>query len=142
MFKSIICATLFAAAALAQSAAITHPTDGFTASPGQNITVQVTRPNSLTGSEEVAVAIGFQSCPNYECASPADIMGYILYNGGYDPEYRQPASPQAQPYQNFTVQIPPSAQKGKAQIGVTHVTLIGAGPYPFMETLNQTITIA
>jgi len=142
MFKSIACATLFAAVALAQNAAITYPTNDITVSPGQNITVQVTRANSLTGSEEVAVVIGFQSCPDYACASPADIMGLILYNGGFDPEYRQPTSPQVQPYQNFTVQIPTSARSGAAQIGVTHVSLVGAGPFPFMETMNQTITVA
>ncbi|KAF9220108.1 hypothetical protein BS17DRAFT_353969 [Gyrodon lividus] len=137
--KSIFSLALFAAAALAQNAAIGLPKQGQSISPGSNLTVQVQRPNSLTGSEEVAVVIGFQSCPSGPCISPADYMGQILYNGPFSPQYHEFYNP---PYQNFTVQVPSTAAKGTALIGVAHVTLIGAGLFPWMEVLNQTVVVA
>ncbi|KAH7929598.1 hypothetical protein BV22DRAFT_1029212 [Leucogyrophana mollusca] len=140
MFKSLLSLSLFAATALAQSAAIGYPPQGLSVSPGSSLTVQVERPNTLTGSEEVAVVIGLQSCTaRPACIDPAELMGDILYNGPFAPVYHEPQNP---PYQNFTVQIPSSFQNGTALIGVAHVTLIGAGLYPYLETLNRTITIA
>ncbi|KAG9313272.1 hypothetical protein JVU11DRAFT_5576 [Chiua virens] len=139
MVKSLFTLFIFAAAAFAQNADIGLPTYNQTVSPGDALTVQVQRPNSLTGSEEVAVVIGLQSCPNRPCTPPSDFMGSILYNGPFDPQYHEEYLP---PYQNFTVQVPSSFTTGAALVGVTHVTLIGAGLYPYLETLNQTITIA
>ncbi|KAH7889170.1 hypothetical protein F5I97DRAFT_1934137 [Phlebopus sp. FC_14] len=136
--KSIFSLALFAAATVAQNAAITYPSGRTPVSPGRSLTVQVSRPNTLTGSEEVAVVIGFQSCVGRPCVSPADYMGQILYNGPFNPQYHDPENP---PYENFTVNIPSNAAHGIALIGVSHVTLIGAGLYPWLEVLNQTITI-
>ncbi|KIJ59709.1 hypothetical protein HYDPIDRAFT_140319 [Hydnomerulius pinastri MD-312] len=136
--KSIFSLALFAAAAFAQNAFIGLPTQGQSVSPGSSLIVQVTRPNTLSGSEEVAVVIGLQSCPGRPCTSPADYMGQILYNGPFSPQYHEPQNP---PYENFTVQIPSTIQNGTALIGVAHVTLLGAGSYPWLEVLNQTITI-
>ncbi|KAG6329264.1 hypothetical protein ID866_9824 [Astraeus odoratus] len=130
---------LFAAVAFAQSADIGYPPSGYTVSPGANLTVQVQRPNSLTGSEEVAVVIGFQSCGTSACISPADYMGVILYNGPFNPQYHETTLP---PYENFTVQIPTSASTGTGLVGVAHVTLIGAGYYPYLEVLNTTVNVA
>jgi len=137
--KSIFSLVLFAAAALAQNAVIGLPTQGQSVTPGTNLTVQVQRPNSLTGSEEVAVVIGFQSCPSGPCISAASYMGQILYNGPFDPVYHEVYNP---PYQNFSVQVPANAPAGTALIGVAHVTLVGAGLYPYMEVLNQTVSVA
>lgn len=103
------------------------------------MTVQVEKPNSLSGSEEVAVVIGIQSCPGAPCISPADYMGQILYNGPFNPQYHETYNP---PYENFTVQIPSSITAGTALIGVAHINLIGAGLYPSLEILNRTITIS
>ncbi|KAH0826866.1 hypothetical protein J3R83DRAFT_4404 [Lanmaoa asiatica] len=139
MFKSLFTLFLFATAVFAQGAVIGLPMAQQTVSAGDNLVVQVQRPNTLTGSEEVAVAIGLQSCPNRPCTPPSSFMGSILYNGPFDPVYHEPYLP---PYQNFTVQVPSSVATGTALIGVAHVTLIGAGLYPFLETLNQTIIIA
>ncbi|KAF9242048.1 hypothetical protein BU15DRAFT_60559 [Melanogaster broomeanus] len=136
--KSIFSLALFAAAAYAQNAVIGLPEQGQSVNPGSNLTVQIQRPNSLTGSEEVAVVIGFQSCSSSPCISPADYMGQILYNGPFDPQYHESYNP---PYQNFTVQIPATAATGTALIGVAHVTLVGAGLYPWLEVLNQTVTV-
>jgi hypothetical protein len=139
MFKSLFALFLLVTVAFAQSADIGLPIYNQAVSAGSDLIVQVQRPNSLTGSEEVAVVIGLQSCPNRPCTPPSSFMGTILYNGPFNPQYHEYYLP---PYQNFTVQVPASISAGTALIGVAHVTLIGAGLYPFLETLNQTITIA
>ncbi|KAG2063956.1 hypothetical protein BDR04DRAFT_1122908 [Suillus decipiens] len=137
--KSVLSLALFAASALAQSAAIGYPPQGLSVSPGSNLTVQVERPDTLSGSEEVAIVIGIQSCPGTPCISPADYMGQILYNGPFNPQFHEPYNP---PYENFTVQIPSSIANGTALLGVAHVALVGAGLYPWLETLNRTITVS
>ncbi|KAI9567203.1 hypothetical protein HD554DRAFT_2039704 [Boletus coccyginus] len=139
MFKSLFSLSLFASTVFAQSALIGLPAYNQIVSAGCDFIVQVQRPNTLTGSEEVAVVIGLQSCPNSPCSPPSDIMGTILYNGPFDPQYHEWYLP---PYQNFTVQVPSSVTAGTALIGVAHITLIGAGLFPYLETLNQTIIIA
>ncbi|KAH7910751.1 hypothetical protein BJ138DRAFT_1101588 [Hygrophoropsis aurantiaca] len=139
MFKSILSILFFALFAAAQNAAIGYPPQGTSVSPGSSLIVQVERPNTLSGSEEVAVVIGIQSCATRACISPADFMGSILYNGKFSPQYYDPEDP---PYQNITVQIPSSLANGTALIGVAHLTLIGAGLYPWLEVLNRTIAIA
>ncbi|KIM57491.1 hypothetical protein SCLCIDRAFT_130440 [Scleroderma citrinum Foug A] len=130
---------LLAAVACAQSVVIGYPPNGYTVSPGASLTVQIQRSNSLTGSEEVAIVIGFQSCGTNGCISPSSFMGQILYNGPFDPQYHESMTP---PYENFTVQVPSSAAAGTALIGVVHVTLIGASYYPYMEVLNTTLTVS
>ncbi|KIM51719.1 hypothetical protein SCLCIDRAFT_142655 [Scleroderma citrinum Foug A] len=140
--KHILCwlaLLLLAAVACAQSAVIGYPPNGYTVSPGASLTVQIQCPNSLTGSEEVAIVIGFQSCRTNGCISPSSFMGQILYNGPFEPQYHEPMTPL---YENFTVQVPSSAATGTALIGVVHVTLIGASYYPYMEVLNTTLTVS
>ncbi|KAH7910752.1 hypothetical protein BJ138DRAFT_1152219 [Hygrophoropsis aurantiaca] len=139
MFKSILTIPLFAALALAQGAQIGYPPQGTSVAPGSSLTVQVERPSTLTPSEEVAVAIGIQSCATDACTSPTEGMGQILYNGAFAPAYHEPGTP---PYQNFTVQIPSTLADGTALIGVTHVALVGAVYYPLFQVLNRTITIS
>jgi hypothetical protein len=92
--------------------------------------------NSLTGSEEVAVVIGIQSCATRACISPSEFMGNILYNGQFNPQYHEPYLP---PYQNFTVQVP-SSFSGTALIGVAHVTLIGVSGYDTDNKMTPTLT--
>ncbi|KAN0077999.1 hypothetical protein V8E55_010056 [Tylopilus felleus] len=138
MLKFLFALFLFAAATFAQSVDIGLPTYNQTVNAGSNLIVQVQRPNFLSSSEEVAIVIGLRSCLNRPCIPPSSYMGTILYNGPFDPQYHEVY---LQPYQNFTVQVPGSFTKGTALIGVAHVALIGAGFYPFLQTLNQTITI-
>lgn len=54
-------------------------------------------------------------------------MGSILYSGSFEPVYHENSLP---PYQNFTVTLPSSAAKGKGQINVAHVSLIGVSCLP------------
>ncbi|KAA8648469.1 hypothetical protein EYZ11_007703 [Aspergillus tanneri] len=128
------------AGALAQNAAIGLPKAQESIQAGaNNLVVQVQRPNTLTGSEEVAVVIGIQSCADSPCRDPKDVMGHILYNGPFKPVYHEASLP---PYQNFTVTVPKSVGAGKAVIGVAHVALVGAGPFPMLQTLEQSVQIA
>ncbi|KAJ7143695.1 hypothetical protein C8R44DRAFT_758679 [Mycena epipterygia] len=134
---------MLATAAFAQNAAIGTPADGATVKAGSNITVEVDRANSLTGSTEVAVVIGFLSCVGFSggvCPPASEIIGNILYNGPYDPVLHA-ATPFKPPYQNFTVTIPPAARAGPGQLSVTHLSLVGAGPFPFLEVLNVTVNV-
>jgi hypothetical protein len=113
---------LFAGSALAQNAGIGLPTAGQKLTKGSDIVVQVQRPNSLTGSTEMAVAIGISSCATRPCNPPDEFMGTILYNGAFKPEYHETSLP---PYENFTVTVPSDFAVGNAQINVAHATLIG-----------------
>lgn len=144
MFNYLFALFFFVTAVFAQNVDIGQPAFNQTVSPGSYFTVQVQRPvrplrfpaenallisfrfcstqNSLTGSEEVAIAIGLQSCPNRPCTPPASFMGAILYNGPFNPQYHEGNLP---PYQNFSVQVPSSTPAGTALVGVTHFTLIG-----------------
>ncbi|KAF7122639.1 hypothetical protein CNMCM5793_000664 [Aspergillus hiratsukae] len=131
--------TCLAATVSAQSVAIGLPSAGESLTPGSSTVVQIQRPNTLTGSQEMAVAIGLSSCADSKCYRPADVMGTILYNGPFKPEYHASSQP---PYQNFSVNIPEAFAKGEAQLNVAHVSLVGAGPFPYLETLNQSVVIA
>ncbi|KAL2842898.1 hypothetical protein BJY01DRAFT_199413 [Aspergillus pseudoustus] len=128
-----------AATALAQSVSVSLPAaQSNQIQAGSDLVVQVIRPNSLTGSEEIGVAIGIRNCPTLPCAPAESVLGTVLYNGPYDPEYHEVGN---QPYENFTVTVPETLQTGRAIIGVAHATLIGAGPWPFLEVVNVTATV-
>ncbi|OOO07978.1 hypothetical protein AFCA_012472 [Aspergillus flavus] len=127
-----------AAAVSAQNAFIGLPKKDQEITAGEILVVQVQRPNSLTGSEEMGVAIGVASCPERPCMAPKDTLGTLLYNGPFKPEYHD-SSP---PYQNFTVTIPDSIAKGDAQINVAHVAIVGASAWPYLDLLNQTVVVA
>ncbi|KAJ7080584.1 hypothetical protein B0H15DRAFT_953455 [Mycena belliarum] len=134
---------LLATTAFAQRIAIGAPLDGASVTAGSSITVEVDRPDTLTGSREVAIVIGFLSCSSFpaSCPPPSEIIGSILYNGPYDPEFHTNVSFSKPPHQNFTVTVPPAARKGVAQLSVTHFSLVGAGPFPFLETVNITVNV-
>ncbi|KAJ5669426.1 hypothetical protein N7462_010496 [Penicillium macrosclerotiorum] len=136
--KSIISFAMFAGVAFAQRAQIGLPTAGQQLTKGNDVIVQVQRPNSLTGSTELVVAIGISSCGSEPCKPADEVMGTILYNGDFKPEYHESSQP---PYQNVTVNIPSSFTEGNAQVNVAHATLMGAGPYPYLEILNQTVVV-
>ncbi|RDB18472.1 hypothetical protein Hypma_000293 [Hypsizygus marmoreus] len=135
-------ATLLGVTASAQRVAIGYPADGAHVKAGSSLTVEVDRPEFLSSAQEVAIVIGLQSCPTFQCLPPSLTMGNVLlYNGAYKPEWHSDAPPSKPPHQNFSVVIPQDTQKGKAQLGVTHVSLVGASLGPFLETLNITLTV-
>ncbi|OBZ68681.1 hypothetical protein A0H81_11015 [Grifola frondosa] len=143
--KSLFVLACLAASALAQGCAIGAPAEFSTVTPGSNITVEVDRPDTLTGSQEIAIVIGLATCVgrvDNECATfnVSEVLGQILYSGPYDPQFHfdEPSKP---PYQNFTVQVPTSLPNGQASLSVSHFSLIGAGPFPFLEVLNTTLIV-
>ncbi|KAI0916737.1 hypothetical protein AcW1_007895 [Taiwanofungus camphoratus] len=147
LFKSLFVLSCVVASAFAQNIAIGAPLEYTTVSPGTNITVEVDRPDTLTGSTEVAIAICLKTCAGYDggCASfdVTQDLGDILYMGSYDPEFHSdvPGAGWKPPYQNFSVQVPSGLQSGQAAITVSHFSLVGAGPYPMFEVKNITVIV-
>ncbi|KAL6297882.1 hypothetical protein BKA93DRAFT_831176 [Sparassis latifolia] len=143
MFKSFFTLACFTAAALAQSAFINLPVEYDSFSPGDNFTAQITRPDTLTGSDEVAIVIALLSCAGFTggCAGldVTDSLGTVLYQGPFAPAF-QPVG-FYEPYQNFTVQVPTSFAAGQASLSLSHFSLIGLGPYPNLEVKNITLNI-
>ena len=73
-----------------------------------------------------------QCAPNAACDPPSEILGNILYVGGFDPEFPSVFTPPFdQPQQNFSVQVPSYFQSGnQVQLAVTLLTLIGVSGSP------------
>ncbi|KAE8376042.1 hypothetical protein BDV26DRAFT_294458 [Aspergillus bertholletiae] len=127
-----------AAAVSAQNAGIGFPKQDQEITAGADLVVQVQRPNSLTPSEEMGVAIGVASCVSRPCMAPKDTLGTLLYNGPFKPVYHETSQP---PYQNFTVKIPATLAKGDAQINIAHVAIVGASTWPYLDLLNRTVVV-
>ncbi|KAJ5384834.1 hypothetical protein N7517_002745 [Penicillium concentricum] len=136
--KSFFSIVLFVAVAIAQRAAIGLPAEDQRINSGKEVVVQVQRPNSLSPSKEMGIAIGLSSCKSSPCREADEVLGTVLYNGPFNPQYHESSLP---PYENFTVTMPTSATLGRSQINVAHAALIGAGPSAFLESLNQTVFI-
>ncbi|KAI0040954.1 hypothetical protein FA95DRAFT_1565930 [Auriscalpium vulgare] len=127
------------AVASAQSIAIGSPAEGDTLTAGKNVTVQVLRPDTLTGSQEVSIVISLLGCTG-PCQDPASRLGTTLYAGGFNPQYPTVRTAQNQPEQNFTFVVP-AGLAGTAQLAVSHLSLVGAGPYPLFEIRNVTLNV-
>ncbi|KZP04160.1 hypothetical protein FIBSPDRAFT_788260 [Athelia psychrophila] len=129
---------------VAQLVQIGSPPNGTHVHANDSISVEVVRPDSLSGSTEIAVVISFLSCSPYPsaiCPPPTALLGSTLYNGPYNPQYPSPNPNKLQPHQNFTVTLPASAPNGSAQLTVTHFSLIGAGPYASTQYVNITLEV-
>ncbi|KAJ7820752.1 hypothetical protein B0H14DRAFT_2833230 [Mycena olivaceomarginata] len=77
-------------AALAQRAGIGAPANGTTVHRGSKITVEIDRPDTLTGSTEVGIVIALHFCgasAESVCQPPEDVLGTILYNGKFKPAF-------------------------------------------------------
>ncbi|KAH9841939.1 uncharacterized protein C8Q71DRAFT_355764 [Rhodofomes roseus] len=146
----ILSAASLVALTFAQGIDIGAPLAGSAILPGQNLTVEVDRPNSLTGSEEVAIVISIVPCETSTCNSPTeDIstnlgpLGVILYNGPYNPQYDSVSPPDHKPpHQNFTVQVPSWYRSGDSvALAVTHISLVSAGPWVLLEFKNVSLVV-
>ncbi|PIL30788.1 hypothetical protein GSI_06956 [Ganoderma sinense ZZ0214-1] len=145
--KFALALVAFAASALAQHIEIGTPKNFAEVKAGSKITVEVNRPNSLTGSTEVGIAIGLWPCGGAKgaskCASTdvSQVLGSVVYTGSYKPQYdsTQPSKP---PHQNFEITVPSSFSKGQVSLGVAHLSLVGAGSEPFYEFTNTTLVIS
>ncbi|OSD07596.1 hypothetical protein PYCCODRAFT_1463824 [Trametes coccinea BRFM310] len=132
-----------AVAALGQRIAIGAPADLTTVHPGQNITVEVDRPMTLSSSQEVAIVIGFWNCNGHPCSDMdvTEVMGNVVYSGPYNPKLQEGQEAEKPPYQNFTVTVPSTFEDGQASLNVAHFSLIGAGLEPFLEVANVTLNV-
>ncbi|EJF56663.1 hypothetical protein BD309DRAFT_962004 [Dichomitus squalens] len=144
--KSFVALAALAASAFAQRIQIGVPANLAEIQPGSNITVEVDRPNSLTGSTEVALAIGLFPCGGVKgatsCSSMdvSQVLGNVVYNGPYNPQYATDA-PSKPPHQNFSVTVPSTFQSGQVSLGVAHFSLVGAGQSPLYEFVNVTLVV-
>ncbi|OJT12809.1 hypothetical protein TRAPUB_10644 [Trametes pubescens] len=144
MFKNTFVLAALAACASAQNVIIASPPALATLFPGQSVVVDVDRVPSLTGSQDVAVAIGIQSCVGLAPAGTCDgvdttgNIGTPLFSGPYTP---QPVgNGHSDLFQNFTVTIPEFLPAGPAVLSVAHFGLV-IGVEPFLEVVNQTVII-
>ncbi|KAI0755326.1 hypothetical protein C8Q80DRAFT_1093760 [Daedaleopsis nitida] len=143
--KSFFALAALAASALAQNINIGAPADLSTVSPGSEINVMVVRPNTLTGSVEIAVVIGMWPCAGADghgtCAEQdvSDILGNVLYNGPFHPQYQEGAQG-LPPHQNFTVTVPQHFTS-QASLAVAHFAIVGASSSPFYEFRNVTLVL-
>ncbi|KAI0357328.1 hypothetical protein OH77DRAFT_1519273 [Trametes cingulata] len=140
MFKRFLALAALAASAVAQNVIIrvAAPPAQATLFPGESVVP------SLTGSQDVAVVIGIQSCVGRAPAGTCDgvitsgNIGTPLFSGLYSP---QPVGHgHSDLFQNYTVTIPDSLPAGAAVLAVAHLGLV-LGVEPFLEVVNQTIFI-
>ncbi|KAF5361140.1 hypothetical protein D9758_009035 [Tetrapyrgos nigripes] len=134
---------ILVAGVLGQSAYIETPTKGNSVTAGTSLVIDVVRPNTISSSVEIGIAIGIASCAASRCYSAAETLGTLLYNGIFNPQYD--AKPfetgQYQPHQEITVQIPEDFTKGDAQINFAHFFLLGASLSPTVETSSVSVEV-
>ncbi|KAG1839188.1 hypothetical protein C8R48DRAFT_91704 [Suillus tomentosus] len=138
LIKAIFVTILMVVSICAQDAFINLPTPGSDITAGTNFTVQIGLLNDLTGSEEISIVIGIQSCSTGDCLPVSEGMGTVLYEGPFNPQYGLGAD---DPYEDFSVQVPASFATGQAQLGLAHFTLIGAIYLPFLQLVNETVYV-
>ncbi|OJT12814.1 hypothetical protein TRAPUB_10649 [Trametes pubescens] len=143
--KFLLVLSAFASLAAAQMAVIRAPPAQSTFAPGEQFIVDVDRPDTLTGSQEVSVAIGLLSCagqaPPGTCdgIDTTEEIGTPLYAGPYTPQLRPGGSDL---FQNFTVAVPADFPSGAAALSVAHFSLVGARYWPTLEVLTETVFIS
>ncbi|KAI0669156.1 hypothetical protein C8Q78DRAFT_198555 [Trametes maxima] len=144
IMKFLLILSALAPLAAAQMAVIRAPLANSTFFPGQQFVVDVDRPDTLTGSQEVSVAIGLLSCvgqaPPGTCdgIDTTEEIGFPIYAGPYTPQLRPGGSDL---FQNFTVTVPQGFPAGPAALSVAHFSLVGARAWPTLEVLTETVFI-
>jgi len=125
------------ASVLGQTIELGTPTDGTVLCPGEYFTSQIIQPISMASCIQVGIALAIAPCPNDVCPQPTDQLGNVLYAGPWNPTANNPGGF----YQNFTLQVPDYMTPGPAIFTLTHLCLLGAAPYPFLEFRSATVTI-
>ncbi len=54
-----------------------------------------------------------------------EVLGNVVYNGPFNPQYHSEAPTGAPPHQNFSVAVPDTFQSGQVSLGVAHLSLVG-----------------
>ncbi|KIK52085.1 hypothetical protein GYMLUDRAFT_233762 [Collybiopsis luxurians FD-317 M1] len=123
--------------AFSQTITILSPPAGTEVSPGQDVTVQLAFPNSLTGMEHISAVIGMINCAGATCPTDAtDTLGIPLFMGNYTPQFHEGNLP---PYQNFTVTTPSTLAAGTNMITAAQFMLVGASASPVLQFANVTV---
>ncbi|KAH9925411.1 uncharacterized protein BXZ73DRAFT_103291 [Epithele typhae] len=147
----VLALSTLTAPAAAQSVTIAAPAPNATLPRGSSFVVDVDRPcasssiffpATLTGSQDVAVAIGLLGCPNGVCAglNASVSIGRTLFSGPYAPT--PVGHGRADLAQNFTVQVPDNFSPGPALLSVAHFGLIiASGSEPFLEVVSEEVVI-
>jgi len=142
MMKSVLFLASFAAACVAQSVSIGSPLPGTTIFPGEQLTVKVDKPDSLTGSTDVYLKISLAEigCENPTCVeNPGNAT--ILYHGPYDPVPDSSDSSKP-PFQDFEVTIPTRFQQGDVSLLIVkHWVAVGAGQISSLDIHNVTLKV-
>ncbi|EIW76491.1 hypothetical protein CONPUDRAFT_158509 [Coniophora puteana RWD-64-598 SS2] len=140
-FSDLISVAFIAGSALAETIELAYPTTGTTITRGKTLTVEVQRPLAPMGCYELGIGLTITSCATaLSCPHPeAGPLGSVLYTGPFNPTAHQ----QGGYYQNFTVTIPDTdfLATGPGLFVLTHACLLGAGPYPLMESRSVDVTI-
>ncbi|KAJ7763748.1 hypothetical protein B0H16DRAFT_1883657, partial [Mycena metata] len=140
LLKSLAMIVFLATSALAQSIVVDAPRPGANIPlTSTNLTVQIERPDTLSASKEVSVAIGYKLC---DVDEGCGLGAQLLYNGPYNPTLHTPSIPdQPNFYQNFTFPSPFSTP-GPVELTVVHFFDIGAGEnIPFVEAVSINLNI-
>ncbi|KIJ13305.1 hypothetical protein PAXINDRAFT_13875 [Paxillus involutus ATCC 200175] len=124
---------------LSQTIELGYPTDGAVLKVEQNFNAQVILPYSMASCIDVGIALALNSCTNGVCPQPAQELGSVLYAGPWNPTILKPG---VGFYQNFTLQLSEYQPIGQAIFTLTHFCLAGAGPVPYLEYRNASVTIA
>ncbi|KAJ7202019.1 hypothetical protein GGX14DRAFT_156330 [Mycena pura] len=138
---SLVLSAALVASAFAQIVHISAPADGATVHAGDEITVEVDQPDSLSSSTPIAIVFGFQPCGTSQgsCTLPLEGMGTtILYNGPFKPAFHNDGK---EPSQNFTFTIPATAPTGPAQLNLAHFQLMGAINFVLVDPQNITLNV-
>ncbi|TCD60084.1 hypothetical protein EIP91_010769 [Steccherinum ochraceum] len=143
MMQFVFALLAFAGVALAQGVQITAPLPGATVVAGSTFGIDIARPNSLSSSQDVSVAIGLATCgTSCDANDTSDTFGTILFAGPYNPTHHGLPSPEGLDYySNYTLAVPGLFPPGEASLKVAHFTLIGAGMNPYIDTHNITVNV-
>ncbi|KLO10764.1 hypothetical protein SCHPADRAFT_906568 [Schizopora paradoxa] len=139
--KAVFAVLALAASAFAQGIAIFSPAAGQNITAGNGVEVVVQKPDSLTGSTDIGVAVLIQHCTQNPCEDVSQDLGTVFYAGAFTPT-RQQGVADGQPAQQFFASVPQSFPKGPAVLSVPHSVLVGAGPNFVNEIVNVTINIS
>ncbi|KAI0078627.1 hypothetical protein K474DRAFT_1660246 [Panus rudis PR-1116 ss-1] len=140
--KSFFVLAALVASAFAQGISIGSPAPHTEVTGGETITVEIDRPDTISGAEDVFVAIGVQQC-NGGCDKAPFIFGQIVAKGDFNPQ--RDSDPTKPPHQNFTVTLPSITTDdtgiGEIRLSVAHLALVGASLFPTVDTANITLNV-
>ncbi|KAI5993581.1 hypothetical protein EDD15DRAFT_2266306 [Pisolithus albus] len=137
LYAFVTVLAMMAASAFGQTIELGSPQNGDVLTIGQNFTVQVVQPESMASVIQIGIALAIASCNNGVCPQPTSQLGDVVYAGPWTPT----AHAEGGFYQNFTFQVGEYSTPGPAVFTLVHSCLLGAGPVPFTEFRNASVTI-